>query len=566
MTVRKNAPRAKTRWGLLIFMVALGLTVATSFVAASLTTIGPVGTAANFEDNDGNLAPGNGGLNFDWNSFDTGSNGWTGSAPYQSRSEVVSGWTFKGLTDAAATTSDTGFAGGTKQDDNCATVKGTKSPNKDDLKRVYLATKTISGHVYLMLAWERIPQNTTSPSAHVGFEFNQSDTACGSTSDGLVQRTAGDMLIVYDFEGSSTSNPTLSIRRWVTSPNHVHNCEVSSDFTPCWGPSTTLSANAAEAAVNTGALGNAGGGISDIIAPSNDTLGLNEFGEAGIDLTNAGVFTAGTCTGFGQAEAISRSSGNSAQAAMMDLVGPADFTLSNCGTVIIRKVTDPSGDTTNSFGYTDDVVSSPATTNSPFSLKDGESNTIINVVATSGSGTYTVTEDDPLSLNYTLSGISCLASTVPGNATTSVASRNVVFTIGAGQTIDCTFTNTKGKASPKADTAPSVIPEDTATVRDFDTSGDKDGLIHFELWSTSTCDTSAGGTLLYSETQTVDANGDYTTANSGDPTGTPAGYTISTSGETDYWKVYYDGDNRNNPFDDGCNESVSPTLVGYTAS
>ncbi len=61
----------------------------------------------------------------------------------------------------------------------------SKPPNKDDLKRAYVAS-TIGGRTgrYLALAWARIPQNTTSASAHVGFEFNQGSTACDGT--GLV--------------------------------------------------------------------------------------------------------------------------------------------------------------------------------------------------------------------------------------------------------------------------------------------------------------------------------------------------------------------------------------------
>jgi hypothetical protein len=144
-----------------------------------------------------------------------------------------------------------------------------------------------------------------------------------------------------------------------------------------------------------------------------------------------------------------------------------------------------------------------------------------------------------------------------------VSEHNVSFTIASGKTLDCTFTNTKNKATPKANTAPSVIPQDTATVSGFDNTGSQDGLIHFELWDNSNCDTSGtpAGVLLYSETQTVTVNGDYTTANPGGATG----YTITTTGEHDYWKVYYGGDTRNNTFDDGCNEGVQPTLTGYTA-
>jgi hypothetical protein len=69
-------------------------------------------------------------------------------------------------------------------------------------------------------------------------------------------------------------------------------------------------------------------------------LGDSEFGEAGIDLTDAGVFTAGQCVIFGQGFAVSRSSGNSSQAQMKDLVGPGTLNIRNCGTVNIHKQDD----------------------------------------------------------------------------------------------------------------------------------------------------------------------------------------------------------------------------------
>jgi hypothetical protein len=124
---------------------------------------------------------------------------------------------------------------------------------------------------------------------------------------------------------------------------------------------------------------------------------------------------------------------------MKDLVGPADFSLANCGTVIIRKQTVPDGDTTTNFGYTTNVTTSPATTTSPFSLMDNGVNTILNVLPGSGK---LVTEDDP-GPNYALTSIDCSASTVPAaNRTTSVANRQVSFSIAGGETLDCTFTNT----------------------------------------------------------------------------------------------------------------------------
>jgi hypothetical protein len=395
---------------------------------------GPVSALSGFEDDDGNLAPNPAGLNFDWNSFSPTT--WVGTAPTRTSSKIVSGWQFVGLEDSQATTADSAFAGGTKQDDNCGSVITAKAPNKDDLKRAYVSSKTVNGSVFLNLAWVRIPQNTTSPSAHIGFEFNQSQTACPAGSDDLVQRSAGDMLIVYDFEGGSTDVPTITLRRWLP-VNSVDACEVGSNHPPCWGVATNLSAlGFAEAKVNTT------GSVSDTISPTSpasETLGTNEFGEAGINLSAAGVFQPGVCTGFGNVFAVSRSSGNSATAQMKDLVGPGAISITNCGTVIIHKTTVPSGDTTTNFGYT---VTGPDVT--PFSLKDGGTKTFTNVHTGAGS----VTETSPASSSgYVFTSLNCSASEVDGGTQVSTTAATVNYTLAAGDTVECTYTNTLQKGA-----------------------------------------------------------------------------------------------------------------------
>lgn len=405
-----------------------GLTaVSLSVGLAVLPAAGSVSSDSGFEAADGNLAVDS---TFDWNGFSPTS--WTGAAPYRVSEGVVSGWTFAGIEDAQATTSDTAFAGGTKQDDACPTVRTGKAPNKDDLKRIYLSTKVVNGNTFLNLAWVRIPQNSTSASAHVAFEFNKgTDGPCGGSSDGLVKRVAGDMLVVYDFEGGSAA-PSIKLARWTTTSGDA--CDVSSHTPPCWGTATDLTSSGyAEAEVNVGTT------VTDAIGPDgSESLADSEFGEAGIDLTGAGVFTAGTCESFGTAFGVSRSSGNSGTAQMKDLVGPADFTLANCGTVIIHKVTDPTGDTTTDFGFTTNVTTTPSTTPSPFSLKDGGTKTITNV---NPGSSLNVTESDP-GTNYVLQGIDCSASTVPAaNYSTDTTTRAVTFSIGAGETLECTFTN-----------------------------------------------------------------------------------------------------------------------------
>ena len=410
----RRAFRLRTRRALIAVCTIVGTAVALTVVAVtSASATGAVGTASGFEDDDGNLVAD---TTFDWNSFSPVT--WTGTAPLRVASKTVSGWQFKGLEDAQATTSDSAFAGGVKQDDNCASVGTGKAANKDDLKRIYLSSQTVTGHVYLNLAWVRIPQNTTSPSAHVAFEFNKGTTACGAGHGGLVQRSVGDMLIVYDFEGGS-GTPTLTLRRWVTSGA----CEISSDSPPCWGTATDLTAGGfAEAKVNTTAT------ALDTAAPSSETLGLSEFGEAGIDLTAAGVFTAGQCATFGKALGVSRSSGNSGTAQMKDLVGPGDFSLTNCGSIHVTKVTVPSG-SSQSFGYTTTGGLSPST----FNLTDGQTQDYADLQP----GTYTVTEGS--TTGWTLTGLTCNNS----GGTPSLGTATASFSVTAGSNTTCTFTNTE---------------------------------------------------------------------------------------------------------------------------
>ena len=457
----------RLRTSRLKFLVGLGV------VAALVVAVpGLAGTSdlAEFEAEDGNLVDDGtpssvGGI--DWNAFAPTT--WTGTAPYRTSEKSHEGWAFNGLEDAQAVTSDTAFAGGTKQDNDCATVGTQKADNKADLKRIYMASKTLAnGHVVLNLGWVRIPQNTTSPSAHVAFEFNQNETACsGPNHGGLVPRSTangGDLLVLYDFEGGSEA-PVISISRWTASG---------------WSAPDELTSGEAEARVNTQ------GAVTDKIGPNGDdpgdSLGTKEFGEAGIDLTDAGVFpaTSTSCLSFGNAFGVTRTSGNSNTAQMKDLVGPGEISLSNCGTVTIRKQTLPDGDTTTEFGYTTDVQTLPASTTSPFKLKDDGSNTIQSVK----SGSYDVTEDDP-GPGYALTDIDCSASNTATTPTEDEGSRKASFTVGAGESVDCTFTNTKQKGAlrilkkstktgnPLVKNAGAVFTYDSSEVIDNGT-GDKD--------------------------------------------------------------------------------------------
>jgi hypothetical protein len=450
--------------------------IAAAGLATGIVALASVGSDAGFEDNDANLTVNS---SFDWNGFSPLT--WNGTAPQRTSSKVTSGlspasrngWSFNGFEDSTATNSDNGFAGGVKQDDDCGTLKNGKAPNKDDLKRVYIATKTVPlgspavNHVFLELAFVRIPLNSTQSSTHIGFEFNEKRLGTCGGSSSLFKRTPqayggnpaqsggdptnpGDLLIVYDYEGSTTS-PTLTLRHWIDSGSTIGQaCEISSDSPPCWSTASPLTAAGfAEAQVNFGSGGVPGAGITDSLAPDSppETLGLKEFGEAGVDLTAAGVFGPSTCLGFGQSEAVSRSSGNSGSAAMEDLVaGPVN--ISNCGTITIIKHTSPRSLDQN-FTYTSNLHPnsqaggvSGVDASGNFSLNDHNGT---NPPADSGTnkvsesdlqaGTYTITEGaDPATFGF--DSVTCSPS-----AKATIVGKQVTINLAANDNVTCTYVN-----------------------------------------------------------------------------------------------------------------------------
>jgi hypothetical protein len=277
-------------------------------------------------------------------------------------------------------------------------------------------------------------------------------------------RTAGDVLITFDFGGSGS--PVLGLLKWVTT-GATSQC-FSANALPCWGNRVNLSAAGfAEGAVNSVT-------VNDPIA--NVSLPANTFGEAAINLTAAGVFPAGTCEALGSAFLKSRASA-SFPAEVKDFVAPQPVNIANCGTINIIKHTDPRGINQN-FSFTS-TIPNPAvgsttpdcsldTTPSSFTLNDhagvdpaspitaGTDNTehCANVPA----GSYTVTEGaDPL--GFTFESLTCSAggsqdATIPKQANITVAPNSTVTCIYTNQqqlgAIKITKTSSKAAATPLA--------------------------------------------------------------------------------------------------------------------
>jgi len=296
--------RWSRRWRRLGLLSVIGL-LAVVVPATTSSAIDGV-----FESDDGDLESQ---TDTDWNDFET-------STP--------TGFTaITDIPDAIGNPDDI-FNGGVKQDAQCP---GTKigslggGGSKFDVERLYLThTEDTEGDDYLFLAWVRVPQNSTTASSHIAFEFNSGTVTCTTNENelnpDLVERSAGDKLIVYDFEGGA-SEPTLKLATWVLN-NDADPCEVASNVAPCWAVES-LSGDVWDAAVNTG------GSVEDEVADPNETLGTVEFGEAGINLTEA-VGEENVCAFSGHVTGVARSSGSSGTAQMKDKIGPAEFELPGC--------------------------------------------------------------------------------------------------------------------------------------------------------------------------------------------------------------------------------------------
>ena len=326
---------------------------------------------------------------------------------------------------------DDSFTQGPKEDDPAPVIgDGSIPPNKDDLSRFYVNQEKAGGDDFLYLAWER---TNTLGSAHMDFEFNQSSTA---SANGVTKvRTAGDILITFDFGGSG--QPVLSLGRWVTT-GAASQCEASNSV-PCWGELADLTASGfANGAVNnTNVIDNNPPGAPRTLAGSVSNNGSvsSTFGEAAINLTDAQVFPPNRCFHLGAAMLKSRSSGQSFTSSLKDFIAPIPVNITNCGQVIIRKVTDPPSDpATTTFGYTKTFNTDPSTPNT-FQLGHGQSRTFDGVLPGTG---YTVVED-VLATGWDFVSVDCSAST---GVTPTINGPLVTFAIDdPADVLDCTYTN-----------------------------------------------------------------------------------------------------------------------------
>jgi hypothetical protein len=328
--------------------------------------------------------------------------------------------------DLVGSQSDDALGQGSKEDQTSVqVVDGSIPPSKDDLSRFYLNHEKVGAVDYLYLAWER---SNLLGSAHLDFELNKNPVGLTSTTPTgtiVLNRTAGDKLIDFDFGGSGV--PVLAVHTWtVSGTNATADCEIANTY-PCWSKGTVLGSSAAEAAVNNAPVIDQNNPSAPRTLAGNSKNGINStFGEMGINLQAAGIFSTSGCNSFADAWVKSRSSGNSFGSELKDIIAPIPTDLHSCGTIIIKKVTVPSPDPTDtSFAFT---AGGAAGTIGPtsFSLKNAGSQEYDNVPA---SGSSNVSETVPAA--WLLTSATC----DNGDPVTAI-------TVAVQGTTTCTFTNT----------------------------------------------------------------------------------------------------------------------------
>jgi hypothetical protein len=415
--------------------------------------------------------------------------------------------------------------GADENEPNPAVDTGSIPNNKSDLTRFYIYSDSnfdagqSRNEDFVYLAWERVQEPTGT--TNMDFEFNQNKCVTGdagskcSTNGVTPQREQGDVLIKYDLSQGGV-NPTLGYHLWqtqagntgATTPTQIGAvCEAGNKF-PCWGKLQGLSGSF-EGSINTAE-------VSEPIAPDAPrTLSARTFGEAAINLTDAGLFPAPgspnfRCVNFGSAYLKSRSS-DSFTAALKDFIAPIPISISNCGTIELVKDFDsnsPSSARANLFVKGPNPATTQVATKA--NAADGDGTGTVAVVG----GTYQISEtagtNTSLS-NYTTT-VACKDKSDDSAITVSSPSlsgstRSGNVPVAVDQDVLCTFTNT-------------LITGKIELVKDFDSNSPSSARANLFI------KTSDNSTTVDSEANAAD-NG-----TTGENTVAPASYNISETAGT----------------------------------
>ena len=439
------------------------------------------------------------------------------------------------------------FSQGTKENDTTVTVACSPSPPKVNLTQMYAWHQTVGTDTYLYLAWEA-PNQSGSNNNHIDFELNQVAQSSPPSGGGTWQltRTPGDILIDFDITPTVpfVCYSTWSGSAWVFPTGGTANANCASN----------------EAALNTAIAAVAGAGFTD---PNNATsIPVGGFGEMGIDLNMAGLFSAGQCANFANIWVKSRSSGSGQTSELKSFIAPPHgISVNNCSSTTgttpndsfialggsntdsatvtgIGSTAAPTGTVT--FFWCGPTATTCTSGGTQFDSEDLKNATVNGSAATISSSAFTPSAAGTYCFRAVYSGDSNYPSSSDGSS-------GECFRVDA---IDTTLSSSSISAGGTA--------HDSATLSGV--TGTAGGHVTYTVYTDSTCTTAAttgaGNDIDAQPAQVTVTNGSV--PNSADVTFNNA--------NTYYWQASYTGDTSNAAVKSPCtseqlNVGVNPTTT-----
>ncbi len=326
----------------------------------------------------------------------------------------------------------------------------TSVPAKTDFKEVWVGTNPVSGHLWFYFGWQRA---AFTGSGYITIEFgksappeacdyvNKTDSELIATCNPWANRAAGDFMLVWDQTGQS---------RVVT---------VRSYDGRVWGPAQNLA--------------------TDSYAAEFSSDGY--FGEAAVDLSANNLIDLNKCDNIGNVIP-GTITGNSDNADYKDTVLEpiaAALNFSSCGSVTIRKATNPANyDANFTFTPSYTAVGTPAAPSAfVLNAKANPSWSASNVQL----GAESTVAESSLPAGWNLQDITCVSTDGYQTPTKDLVTHKITFTLTTAlNKLDCTFTN---RATATL-TISKVTKDDTGTF-DFASVAGKIDLGSFSLTTTA---------------------------------------------------------------------------------
>jgi Prealbumin-like fold domain len=334
------------------------------------------------------------------------------------------------------------------------TVVSQSAPDKDDIEHAMYATYDNGGQAITYFALDRY---ANTGSAFLGFWFFKGQvTQAGGKYVGA--HVPGDILVLADNAGPVGQTTQMSVFSWDPT------C-TSGNVAGCADTNLRLVLGRGAVDCSNSVLDNLCATFNAVPTPSPwpfdpksgpaNTWDNSEFIEGGINLT--ALLKGDDCFTSVQAES------RAAQSTDAELKDVVLSTINTCGTINIVKDAVPNDSADFTFTAT-------GLTPSTFALDDDADATLSNTqkLLDVKPGTYNISENDP-GADWSLTGLVC-----DNGSTVNTATRTASVTVKRGETVTCTYTNTKHTKLRLR----KIVTNDnggTATDQDFTLSADGTG-------------------------------------------------------------------------------------------